>query len=163
MRIYQDKLGIYTESDLKSQQETLEDPLLARLGIGKQPELEQLNKKDFNYLLPLLVAYKHKLSMLDKHLTERYKQVVRKNNDLENQLEIKQKLITQIDNKQQEALNIAGSIDPLNADYSSMGTRLSPRLHLADRPRPPDQHAQRLQPKSHRPARRPLQRRELTH
>jgi hypothetical protein len=123
MRIYQDKLGIYTESDLKSQQETFEDPLLAKIGIGKQAEFDQLKKKDFNYLLPLLIAYKHKLSMLDKHLTERYKQVVRKNNDLENQLEIKDKLIAQIDSKQQETLNIHKIADPLNADYSSMGTR----------------------------------------
>jgi hypothetical protein len=66
MRLYQERLNIYFHGEEKGGEELIE-PLLAKIGLTK-PGSEEFIKKDYNYLLPLLVAYKHKLNTLDKHV-----------------------------------------------------------------------------------------------
>ena len=66
MRIYQERLNIYFQGEEKGGQELIQ-PLLVKIGLTK-PDTEEFIKKDYNYLLPLLVAYKHKLNTLDKHV-----------------------------------------------------------------------------------------------
>ena len=124
MKLYQERLNLFADAGFQENQEESVDPLLEKLGFARNgDETGGLTKKDYNYLMPLLVAYKHKLSVLDKHLTERYKLLVRRDNDLTSQMEIQQKIIDQIENKQQEALNLKNTVDPVNADYASMGNQ----------------------------------------
>lgn len=66
MRLYQERLNIYFQGEEKGGEELIQ-PLLMKIGLMK-PDSEEFIKKDYNYLLPLLVAYKHKLSTLDKHV-----------------------------------------------------------------------------------------------
>lgn len=67
MRLYQERLNIYFQGEEKGGEELIQ-PLLMKIGLTK-PNSEEFIKKDYNYLLPLLVAYKHKLSTLDKHVS----------------------------------------------------------------------------------------------
>ena len=54
-------------------------------------------------------------------LTERYKLMVRRDNDLRNQLDIQAKLIVQIEEKLDEANDVRKLVDPSCVDYSFMG------------------------------------------
>jgi hypothetical protein len=130
MRLYQQRLGIYGANDDKPAEET-QDPLMIKLGL-KNGGFEELMKKDYNYLLPLFTAYKHKLNTLDQHLTQRYRQVVRHDHELNNQLQIQQTLVDQIDKKLQgRSSNLPGETQPINLDYNFMGRFLLRRLRIS--------------------------------
>lgn len=65
LKLYQERLNIYTDETAQETEGT-SDPILIKLGL-RQGELN-LVKKDYNYLVPLLVAYKNKIAHLDSHV-----------------------------------------------------------------------------------------------